>query len=151
MVDLSDAGYCEKERLTILNAGITTLTNIKKLEDSGKRPFYRNEEFKLKNPNHKKQDKNQWFKNDSAQSAFASVMFVEATPDDKLIKMLRETESRLRISDKSRIKFVSKTGVKIVNLLQRKDPFEGNCKSDYKACEFAKKKGKLSHGHRSGV
>ena len=78
-------------------------------------------------------------------------MFVEATPDDKLIKMLRETESKCRISNKSRIKFVSKTGVKVVNLLQRKDPFEKNCESNCKPCESADKKGKLSNCHKSGV
>ena len=76
---------------------------------------------------------------------------MDATPGDKLIKMLKETESKFRVSDNCRIKFVSKSGVKLVNLLQRTDPFQMNCKSNCKPCEYAEKEGKLSICHREGV
>ena len=57
-------------------------------------------------------------------------MFVNATPGDKLLKMLQETESIHRISDNCRIKFVSESGIKLKHILQKKDPFEGKCKAN---------------------
>ena len=56
-----------------------------------------------------------------------AVMFAEATPEDKLLKMLKETEHKHRISDKHRIKFVTKSGIKLKHLLERKDPFMSEC------------------------
>ena len=41
--------------------------------------------------------------------------------------------------------------MKLVNLLQRKDPFESNCENNCKPCEYANKNGKLSHCHRERV
>ena len=75
-------------------------------------------------------------------------MYVDVTPDDKLI---RHTESMHKISETHRIKFLSKSGVKLVNLLQRKDPFEQNCDHDCQPCEEANKLGVLSHCHRTGI
>ena len=43
-------------------------------------------------------------------------MFVTATPDDKLLKMLKETESKYIISNDFRIKYVPKAGIKLMNL-----------------------------------
>ena len=63
-------------------------------------------------------------------------MFVEATPEDRLLKMLKETEDKYRISEKHRIKFVTKSGIKLKHLLERKDPFSSKCKeSDCYPCE----------------
>ena len=56
-----------------------------------------------------------------------SVMFVDATPGDKLLKMFRETEDKYRISDECRIKFVAKSGIKLKHILVKKDPFENYC------------------------
>ena len=65
-------------------------------------------------------------------------MFVEATVDDKLLKMLRETESVHKISDECRIKFVSKSGVKLKHILEKRDPFQSRCgESNCKPCESA--------------
>ena len=152
MLDLKTSGYGEKERLNILNAGIQTFKNLKEKVASGLRPMYRDCEFKerMKASQTKSQKNSSWFKR-SSKSPYVSVMFVEATPDDKLIRMIRRTEDKHRISDHQRIKFVSKSGVKLVNLLQRKDPFEENCKDGCAPCEDATKRHRLSHCHRTGV
>ena len=153
MADLKSSGYSENERLIILNSGINTYRNLKHQESSGKRPFYRDCEYKNKHEvSHlKAQKKSSWYKKGKFGSSYVSVMYVEATPDDQLIKMLRKTEHDHRISDSQRIKFVSKSGVKLVNLLQRKDPFQENCKISCKPCEYATSKGVLSNCHRSSV
>ena len=72
-------------------------------------------------------------------------MLVEATPGDRLLKMLRETEEQHKISDNSRIKFVTKAGTKLKHLLERKDPFSTVCSDeDCRPCVNSKDtKGKL--------
>ena len=52
-------------------------------------------------------------------------MFVEATPGDKLLKIMRGIEDKYRISNDQRIKIVSKAGSKLVNLV--KDPLLAKC------------------------
>ena len=54
-------------------------------------------------------------------------MFIKATPGYKLLKIMRETEDKYRISNDQRIKIVSKAGSKLVNLVERKDPFQTKC------------------------
>ena len=49
-------------------------------------------------------------------------MFVDATPGDRLMKMLKITEEKFKISEDIRIKIVSKSGSKLINLLQNKNP-----------------------------
>ena len=63
-------------------------------------------------------------------------MFVEATPGDKLLKMIKATEEKYQIASDHRIKFVSKSGTKLEHLFERQNPFENNCnESDCKVCE----------------
>ena len=57
-------------------------------------------------------------------------MFVDPTPGDKLLKMLRHTESMHMISSDMRIKFVSKCGTKLIQKFQKRDPFQEACKTD---------------------
>ena len=54
-------------------------------------------------------------------------MFIDATPGDELLKLCKKIENENKINDKNRIKFVSKTGLKLSNLVQRRDPFQENC------------------------
>ena len=54
-------------------------------------------------------------------------MFVDATPGDKLLKMIKETEAKFKIADDQRIRIVSKAGPKLVQLLERNNPFMKKC------------------------
>ena len=66
-------------------------------------------------------------------------MFIEATPGDRLLKMLKQTEETHKISDNHRIKIVTKTGTKLKHLLERKDPFISKCSdNDCQPCENSK-------------
>ncbi len=156
MEDLKLSGYTEKDRKTILKGGIETYDKIKDKENRGERPFYRSNSFnKDKRKKEKQNKKTRWFKK-SEDNIFSTVMFVECTPEEKLIKMLKDTEERFMVASNKRIKFVSKTGTKLVNLLQRKNPFEENCdKGDCQPCRQAESsesdKGKLTKCRKMNV
>ena len=140
MKELKYSGYSEKDRETILIGGINTYTNLKTKERNGERPFYRPRNFKREERESKKVDKpRNWFKNQNKDGKiYGSVMFVEATKDDKLLKMLKATEETHKISDDCRIKFVSKSGIKLKHILETKNPFKSKCHaSDCKPCESA--------------
>ena len=52
------------------------------------------------------------------------------------MKTLKHIEDRHKISDQDRIKFVSKSGIKLKDLIQRKDPINSQCDGlDCKPCE----------------
>ena len=94
-----------------------------------KRTYYRSSKI-VQDKSIKKNKKANWFKKGKNGSQFKSVIFVDATPNDSLIKRLRSTESKYRISDKCRIKFVSKSGIKLKNVLKRKHVVEEQCSND---------------------
>ena len=56
-----------------------------------------------------------------------SVRFVETTKNDIFLKRFKETEAIHKIRDAQRIKFVSKSGIKLKHLLERKDQFSSQC------------------------
>ena len=73
-------------------------------------------------------------------------MFVNATPGDKLIKMFRETESKFKISDNFRIKFVPKAGVKLKHIFQSNTMKEKTCNDfDGNPCVISNGKGIMTH------
>ena len=51
-------------------------------------------------------------------------MFMDATPDHKLLKILKRIEDKFKVSETDRIKLVSKTGTKLSNIVQQRDPFK---------------------------
>ena len=70
-------------------------------------------------------------------------MFVEATEDDELLKMFKETEAKHKISENHRIKFVTKSGIKLKHLVEKKDPFSKECNgNDCQPCVSSREKSK---------
>lgn len=134
MEDLMISGYKEKERFIILKNGMKTYENLKKKANEELRPFYRPKNFEKKERKQKKRNiKYNWFAKKNAK--YTSVMFVNPTPNSELLKMLEKTENRHKLDENKRVKFVEKSGVKIVNILQS-DPFATNCtKEDCIACK----------------
>ena len=55
-----------------------------------------------------------------------SVMFVEPTPGGELLKQLKEIEEVYKIDEGKRIKFVEKSGKKIIDKIRVSDPFRSN-------------------------
>ena len=129
MYELFISGYNERDRFQILMGGYNTFKKLKETESNGLRPFYRPSSFeKSSRQVNKIYKKSNWFKNKSKSGIqYSSVMFVETTPNDKLLKLCKNIESKFKISDKERIKFVSKTGTKLGNIVQKRNPFEENC------------------------
>merc|ERR1711954_264825 len=124
MLALHFSGYSENERLLILKGGINTYKKLKSLELVQKRPFYRPNNFqKISRKNTKTEKKTNWFKKDVSDSKFKSVLFIDATPGDKLLKMIKNTEEKFKIADDKRIKIVSRAGVKLINIFEKKNPF----------------------------
>ena len=62
-------------------------------------------------------------------------MFVEPTPNGELVKQLKEIEQNHMIDKNKRIKFVEKSGRKIIDKIRISDPFRKNClQEDCLAC-----------------
>ena len=61
-------------------------------------------------------------------------MFVEATPGDQLLKLIKQVEEKYKISEDHRIKKVTKTGAKLCNILERKNLFQKNCDEGCPPC-----------------
>ena len=69
-----------------------------------------------------------------------SVMFVEPTPGGELLKQLKEIEEVYKIDEGKRIKFVEKSGKKIIDKIRVSDPFRSNCKEqECLACRNSEK------------
>ena len=108
MRDLQQSGYNENDRKNILQGGVSTYSKLKEKETRGIRPFYRPPGYRKADRNEAKIRKSkEWYKCKNSGDEFMAVMFVEATPEDRLLKMLKETEHKYRISDKHRINFVT--------------------------------------------
>ena len=131
MSDLKMSGYNEEERFNILSGGVKTLVNLQEKVDAGQRPFFRNHDFKREERDKEKKNKKyNWHKGKLIdEKKYQTIMFVEPTPNGELVKQLREVEEKFQIADDKRIKFIELAGTKVVNLLEKKDPFEENCKN----------------------
>ena len=76
-------------------------------------------------------------------------MFVESTPNSELLKMLRNTEQKFMIDEDCRIKFVEKSGTKLINKISLADPFRNNC--DDCECLACYNAPQFSHCRKSNV
>ena len=76
-------------------------------------------------------------------------MFIDATPNSELIKKFREVEERCKIDDKKRIKFVEKSGMKLIDAIRPSNQFQSNCKDE--ECIACKDSKKLSNCRKSNV
>lgn len=128
MEDLANAGYEENERYNILTGAFKTDEKLKTKEKQGLRPYYRGSDYienKNTNKNEKLRKRNNWYK--KKNNKFKTVMFVDPTPGDKLLKNFKITEEKFKISDDIRIKFVSKSGNKLKHIFSKRNPFQKAC------------------------
>ena len=143
MNDLYLSGYDEKDRKSILEGGINTYLNLKEKEIKGTRPFYRTSKFeKYQRKSQKDKKRTNWFEGKNCDNKFKSVIYVDATPGDSLLRMMKETEEKFRISDDIRITIVSKSGYRLSSLVQNKNPARRNCgEKNCNLCEYVAKSG----------
>ena len=137
-------GTLAKKCPSIIHFPLLTHTKIKEKEKQGERSYYRGPS-KQKNITVKDKEKKRstWFKGKDGKSNFKSVMFVDSSENDELVRILKETEDKHRVSDDIRIKIVSKSGTKLKDIFVKKDPFAENC--DKRDCMVCSKNGGSKH------
>ena len=146
------SGYSENERLEVMKGALKTHANIMHKVEKGLRPYYRPNNFQK---NARKCERvfkrNNWFKSHTNNN-YVTVMFIDATPGDQLLKTFKDIENKYMISENQRIKFVSKSGTKLKNIVCKKDPFERNCEdTSCRPSVTATIEGKLSKCKRTNV
>ena len=98
MRDLKMSGYSENDRMNILQSAICTHLKLKYKAKEGIRPYYRPKHSVHSVNKKQKSSKNRWYR--KHDDRFKTVMFVEATPNDELLKMLKLTEEKNMIYPK---------------------------------------------------
>ena len=127
MTELKASGYSEKDGYEILKSGIGSYNNLRRQEEEGKRPFFRNKNFQRNRRNHEKETKKGcWFKH--KDNKYSTVFFVPPTPGSHLMKMLKKTEDQYKIGENNRIKFVETCSRKYVDYFRNSNPFNIKCK-----------------------
>ena len=127
MAEVKASGYTEKDRYEILRSGIGSYRNVKKKEEEGLRPFFRNKFFERNQRNNAKDSKKgNWFK--QRDNKFTTVFFVPPSPGSELLKMLKKTEEKYQLGENDRIKFVETSGRKFIDYFKSSDPFSIRCK-----------------------
>ena len=111
-----------RKRLTILKGGKREYNNLQEKVGNGERPFYRPSSFRKDERRKEKLDKKKtWYK--SKDNKYTSVMFVDSTPNEEFIKFLKDIEKTHMVSNMDRIKFIQKSGRKVIDFLKKSDPF----------------------------
>ena len=125
MLKLKNSGYSEKYRKEILDSAAKAFEKM--LEDDKKnvKPLFRPREWnKDKRDELKRNKKVNWYKNpEKTHINYKSVLFVPPTPGGILAKELKKREEELNKYSEERIKIIEKGGIKVENILTKKDPF----------------------------
>ena len=128
MLTLKKSGHSVQFRKQILNSAIKGFEEILEQDRKGVKPLFRNRNWNEKERSEaKKNNKTNWFNKNKGKGkpkiVYKSVLFVPPTPDEELIKEMKQREWELNKNSKERIKFVEKSGTKMENILVKKDPF----------------------------
>ena len=139
MVKLKNSGYNAKYRKEILDSATKAFDKMLEEDRNNIKPLFRDRFWKKEErETSKKEKKLNWYKNEGKTKInYKSILFVPPTPGGILVKQLKEREEELNRHREDRIKIVEKGGIKIENILTKKDPFEKEiCKN--KLCPICK-------------
>lgn len=117
-------------------------------DNNGTKPLFRdrkwNKESRIQNKENKRHN---WYKNMSnSEIIYKSILFVPPTPGSGLLKDVKQREKELNGHSKERIKIVEKGGIKISQILTKKNPFKEEqctdkwcplCKGDFGKIKMA--------------
>ena len=116
---LKVSGYDEKFRGEIVKSAKKAYDIMILNDQNGTKPLFRSrkliEEDKKLNP------KVKWF--NKKGKYYTTVLFVPPTPNGELAKLIQKREQELNRYSKLAIKVVEKGGIKLKNILIKKDPF----------------------------
>ena len=132
MTKLKNSGYNAKYRKEILDSATKAFEKMLEEDRNNVKPLFRDRLWKKEEREHSKKEKRlNWYKNEGGKKIkYKSILFVPPTPGGILVKQLKEREEELNKFREDRIKIVEKGGIKVENILTKKDPFEKeNCKN----------------------
>ena len=125
MLKLKNSGYDQKFRAEILDSAMKAFNKMIDDDKNNKKPLYRSRTWNFEERKILKLNKKQnWWNSDKSEVCYKSVLFVPPTPGGALSKELRKREEELNKNNKERIKIVEKGGIKLKDMLIKKDPFK---------------------------
>ena len=139
MLKLKNSGYSAKYRKDILDSATKAFEKMLEDDKNNIKPLFRPREWnKDKRDEIKKNKKVNWYKNpEKSEINYKSVLFVPPTPGGILAKELKKREEELNKYSQERIKIIEKGGIKVENILTKKDPFMKD-KCSEKLCPICK-------------
>ena len=135
MIKMQRSGYSEQFRLEVLKSAKSAFQKMIDNDKNGSKPLYRNRAQILEDRRSKNIGKQNWWK--KKDTKFKTILFVPPTPGSSLAKQIRKREEELNQHSKFRIKVVERGGVKLKDLLVRKNPFKTQ-ECHRKLCPFCK-------------
>ena len=125
--------------MEVLNSADNAFSKMLEDDKNDVKPLFRSREWnKDVRKESKINKKSNWYKNlGKSQIKYKSVMFVPPTPGGILVKDMKKREAEVNKDGNERIKFVEKGGIKIENILVKKDPFVKE-KCSQKLCPICK-------------
>ena len=133
MLQLKNSGYPIKFRKEVLDSSNNAFEKMLRDDQEGIKPLFRSREWNKEERYLAKKDKKlNWYKN-SEKIEYKTVLIVPVTKDGKLLKELQQREEKVNKCSNERIKFIEDGGVRMRDLMVKKDPFP-NMKCDKKKC-----------------
>ena len=130
------SGYSHKFRIECLLSAKNAFKVLTERQISDGSPMYRTRDEMVEAKLKKNRSSSDWWKApDTISKQFTSVLFVPPTPGGELAKRLKKRETELNFGNKMNIKIIEKGGIKIKNILVKKDPFPA-LKCNEKNCPF---------------
>ena len=125
MLKLKNSGYSAKFRKEVLDSASKAFEKMLEDDKKGIKPLFRAREWnKDERDEIKRNKKVNWYKNPKKSHInYKSVLFVPPTPGGILARELKLREEELNRNSQERIKIVEKGGIKVENMLTKKDPF----------------------------
>ena len=116
------SGYDHKFRAEVVDSAYKAYEKVKEAVSRAERPLHRPRSWKKAEREKEKTDrKRNWYK----RGGYDSVMFIPATPNSELRRILQDEAGKSRF----RIRMVEMAGTSLKRNLQRSDPFRGtSCK-----------------------
>ena len=134
MLQLKNSGYSQKFRKEIMDSTFKAFQDILEQDKKGIKPLYRPRNWNAEDRKAQKLNrKSNWWNAAKAKVQYKTVLFVTPTPGEILLKRLQKREAELNKDPKDRVKMVEKGGMKIKNILCRKNPFKKS-KCHQKTC-----------------
>ena len=121
---MKHSGYNQKFRSECFLSAKNAFEILLRRHEQDGTPFFRNRkemmDFKAKK---NRTPSNWWRATSNANEEFTAVMFVPPTPGGELVKKLKKRETELNFGNRMNIRFIEKPGIKMKNLVVKKDPF----------------------------